>query len=229
MTTSTTVTSQREALLSAFESVRSTTVALCEPLEPEDMVVQTMPDASPTKWHLAHATWFFETLILARHQPRYSLFDDRYHDLFNSYYQSLGDPYPRAQRGLLSRPTVDEVRAYRRHVDAAMVDLLQTGSDELIEEVAPLLTVGVHHEQQHQELLLMDVKHVLARNPLHPTYLQQPAQAATPFTPIEWIPFTGGKVRVGSVVGFHERNIGLEPLSASATDWTTPRSRSSQP
>ena len=120
----------REALLREYRSVRRTTEALCEPLEREDMVVQTTPDVSPTKWHLAHTTWFFEALVLERSGAPHEVFDDRYAALFNSYYRSLGDPYPRAERGLLSRPTVDEILAYRRHVDGAVEALLSGGPDE---------------------------------------------------------------------------------------------------
>ena len=175
---STTVASEREELLRAYQRVRSVTESLCEPLEPEDMVIQTMPEVSPTKWHLAHVTWFFETLVLQRSGAQYTQFDERFGALFNSYYNSLGDPYPRPRRGILSRPTVSEIFGFRRHVDAAMVDLLEDASDETIERLAPTLTIGLNHEQQHQELLLMDIKHVLAQNPLEPAY-----RATEPYAP----------------------------------------------
>jgi len=201
MTASSNVAPAREELLRAYDQVRSTTEALCEPLEPEDMVVQTMPDVSPTKWHLAHVTWFFETLALSRSGAAYAPFDERYPALFNSYYRSLGDPYPRERRGLLSRPTVADVYAYRRHVDAAMTALLEEGPDEAVEKVTPVVTVGLHHEQQHQELLLMDVKHVLGQNPLRPAYrprIDRPDGTQEPSAPLEWRRFEGGRVEVGS-------------------------------
>lgn len=198
MTRTTSTTHEREELLRAYRETRSTTESLVEPLEPEDMVVQTMPDASPTKWHLAHTTWFFETLVLERSGEPYSTFDERYPQLFNSYYESLGNPYPREQRGLLSRPTVDEVLAYRRHVDKAMVELLSTAPEATVAEVAPTLTIGLNHEQQHQELLLMDVKQVLARNPLRPAYRSQSPTSPRPVPPMEWGTFEGGLVQVGA-------------------------------
>ena len=215
---------QGNELLRSYESVRATTDALSAPLEPEDMVVQSMPDVSPTKWHLAHVTWFFETLVLARSGSPYSVHHEGYHELFNSYYESLGDPYPRDRRGLLSRPTVKEVRAYRRHVDAAMGELLEASSDESLDELAPTITIGMHHEQQHQELLLMDIKNVLAQNPLRPAYKKEARRAAqgapsdllTPrgpaapkvlghptrpsgsVAPVEWRAFAGGVIELGA-------------------------------
>lgn len=146
----------------------------------------------------AHVTWFFEALVLERSGERYTPFDPRFPAIFNSYYRSLGDPYPRSRRGLLSRPTVDEVRAYRRHVDAAMAKLLGDGPDAAFEALAPVLTIGLHHEQQHQELLVMDVKHVLAQNPLRPAYRPAPCRRAAAATPLEWRAFSGGEVQIGA-------------------------------
>ena len=150
-----------------------------------------MPDASPVKWHLAHTTWFFETFLLEG-QPRYRPFDPAYRVLFNSYYNAVGEKHPRAERGLLSRPRLEEVLAYRRHVDDAMQALLATEKyeDELLE-------LGLQHEQQHQELILTDLKHLLSRNPLKPAYQKQ-----WPLTPIRareprWIAFEGGLVEIG--------------------------------
>jgi ergothioneine biosynthesis protein EgtB len=197
MTTSTNVAPEREDLLRAYASVRSTTEALCAPLETEDMVVQTMPDVSPTKWHLGHVTWFFETLVLQRSGTEYTSFDERLPALFNSYYNSLGSQYPRARRGLLSRPTVSEVRAYRQHVDEAMTELLEEGPEEAIEQTASVVTVGLHHEQQHQELLLMDIKHVLAQNPLQPAYRSTERVPSTTL-PMKWRSVAGGLVDVGA-------------------------------
>ena len=148
-----------------YERVRSLTTELCHALAAEDTVVQTMPDVSPTKWHLAHVSWFFETFVLEPHAPGYRRYDEQFHFLFNSYYYTAGQMHARPQRGLLSRPTLDEVLAYRRHVDRAMGELL--GGD-MSGELASLVTLGLNHEQQHQELLLTDIKHVFYCNPLKP-------------------------------------------------------------
>lgn len=187
-----------------YRRVRAATVALCGPLEPEDMVVQTMPEVSPTKWHLAHVTWFFETMVLARFLPGYEAFDRRYHALFNSYYQSLGQPFPRDRRGLLTRPTVAQVMAYRRHVDAAMAAVFDGEPDDgELRDLAEVVTIGVHHEQQHQELMLMDILNVLAHNPLRPAYRSQPPAPSTsdepPPAPVSaWRRFGGGEVEIGA-------------------------------
>ncbi|MHC5063129.1 MAG: ergothioneine biosynthesis protein EgtB [Planctomycetota bacterium] len=201
MSISNSTTPQRERLITDFEDLRTTTMALCEPLEPEDMVVQTMPDVSPTKWHLAHVTWFFETFVLARSRAPYMPFRTGYHELFNSYYQSEGKPFPRAQRGLLSRPTVDEVRAYRKHVDREVLKLIEHGPEEVIEQAAPIVEVGLQHEQQHQELLLMDVKHVLAKNPLRPAYRQEKSAPRAAVPALDWCSYAGGRVTVGATDG----------------------------
>jgi len=194
---STSCTPQREQLVDAFRRVRAATAAICEPLAPEDMVVQTSPEVSPIKWHLAHVTWFFETVLLSRYQPGYELFDARFHELFNSYYQSLGTPFPRDRRGILSRPTCAEVFAYRRHVDAAICGMLADVSDDVATEVARLLEIGMHHEQQHQELMLMDILHVFAQNPLRPVY-RQDAPALAVAEPLEWIAIAGADAQVGA-------------------------------
>ena len=154
-----------DKLSAKFAAVRADSVALCRTLEIEDFVVQSMPDVSPTKWHLAHVTWFFEQFVLAPFATDYKPFSDRYDYLFNSYYYTAGDMYKRPQRGLLSRPTVTEVLSYREHVDEAMLALLAQSDDGAIEQ---RITLGLHHERQHQELLLTDIKHVLAQNPLKP-------------------------------------------------------------
>ena len=174
-----------------YRSIRQTTVALGSPLSAEDCALQSMPDASPVKWHLAHTTWFFETFVLAP-QPRYRAFDPAYRVLFNSYYNAVGEKRPRAERGLLSRPTLEEVLAYRRHVDDSVLALLGTETDH-----NALLELGLQHEQQHQELILTDLKHLLSRNPLKPAYQKQ-----WPLTPIRareprWIAFEGGLCEIG--------------------------------
>jgi ergothioneine biosynthesis protein EgtB len=151
-----------------YAAVRTATERLCAPLEPEDLQLQPMPDASPAKWHLAHTTWFFETFLLVPHAAGYRPFHAKYCHLFNSYYEAVGSRHPRAERGLLSRPTVREVYAYRRAVDEAVGDWL--GRGEVPPELAAVVELGLNHEQQHQELLLTDLKAAFARNPLFPAY-----------------------------------------------------------
>jgi hypothetical protein len=164
-----------------FLSVRSLTEQLAEPLSAEDQTVQSMPDASPTKWHLAHTTWFFETFLLRPYAQDYRVFDPAYEYLFNSYYEAVGPRHPRPQRGMITRPGVGEILAYRRHVSDAMAALL-TKIDNRIDH---LVELGLHHEQQHQELLLMDAKHLLAQNPLKPAY-QTAAAAKADARPLAW-------------------------------------------
>lgn len=153
-------------LLEQFERTRATTLRLCRTLEPEDTVVQTMPDVSPTKWHLAHVTWFFERFVLEAFDESYQRLNDDYHFLFNSYYHTAGQMHARPKRGLLARPTLAGVVAYRRHVDAAVGRLLSRRGDDA--ELRGRVTLGLNHEQQHQELLLTDIKHVFSCNPLLP-------------------------------------------------------------
>ena len=161
---STVLDNSAESLRERYERVRATSLALVTDLRPEDTVIQSMPDVSPTKWHLAHVTWFFERFVLEPcGVPR---FDEHYHYLFNSYYNSVGEMHPRPQRGQISRPTLAEVLDYRAHVDEQMARVIDGGRvDDVIRDV---LILGLHHEQQHQELLLTDIKHVLSSNPLRP-------------------------------------------------------------
>jgi len=175
----------------AYRAVREATLVLIAPLSAEDCAIQSMPDASPAKWHLAHTTWFFETFVLAPHVPGYRLFDAAYGYLFNSYYDAIGERHPRPERGMLSRPSLDEVLAYRRYVDEQLI------AGTLPEQAKTLLELGLHHEQQHQELILTDLKHLLSRNPLKPAYQKQ-----WPLTQIRararsWIGFAGGLHDVG--------------------------------
>ena len=149
-----------------YRAVRQATEALTRALTPEDQLAQSMPDASPTKWHLAHVTWFWETFLLIPNLAGYKPFDPRFHYLFNSYYEALGPRQPRPQRGLLTRPSLNDVIAYRAHVDAAMSRLLSDGAGGL----APLVDLGLAHEEQHQELILMDILHLFAQSPLQPAY-----------------------------------------------------------
>ncbi len=185
------------ALATRYRAVRAYSETLCEPLVPEDYVVQSMPDVSPTKWHLAHTSWFFETFVLRPHAAGYEQLDPMYAFLFNSYYVQAGERHCRMQRGLLSRPTVDDVYAYRRHVDAHMLRLLDEACPALLGDVAPLIEVGLHHEQQHQELMLTDVKHVFSINPLYPAYRPYRAPSAGVPAPLEWVAFEEGLYRIG--------------------------------
>ncbi len=191
----TTPTSAPEgSLTERYQAVRGLTEALAAPLGPEDQTVQTMADVSPTKWHRAHVTWFFETFLLQAHQPGYQVHDEHYCYLFNSYYEAVGSRHPRPERGLLTRPTTADVGDYRQAVDQAMGELL---SGEVTPEVAALVTLGLHHEQQHQELLLMDIKHVLGSNPLRPAYaLAMPAPAPEPEA-LSWIDGDTGIAEIG--------------------------------
>ena len=152
----------RAALARRFDAVRARSLRLIEGLEPEDMVIQSMPDVSPTKWHLAHTSWFFETFLLEAHQAGYRHFDDTYRYLFNSYYEAIGPRHPRPARGMLSRPTARQILRYRAHVEEAMRRLIAQADDVVLAKIAPLLVLGLNHEQQHQELIVTDIKHVLA-------------------------------------------------------------------
>jgi ergothioneine biosynthesis protein EgtB len=162
--------SQVVRLRDRFHQIRKFTNALCAGLEPEDCVVQSMPDVSPTKWHLAHTTWFFETFILKKFVPGYRAEIPEYAYLFNSYYNAAGDMHRRDLRGLISRPTLSQAQRYRASVDSHIDDLLSSPDESLLDEIEPLLVLGIHHEQQHQELLITDIKHVLAQNPLYPVF-----------------------------------------------------------
>jgi ergothioneine biosynthesis protein EgtB len=173
-------TSLAADLSARFHEVRNFTTLLCEGLVPEDCVVQSMPEVSPTKWHLAHTTWFFETFILKKWIAGYQPVIPEYAYLFNSYYNAAGDMHRRDLRGLISRPTVDETKQYRASVDSHVGNLLAEADEETLVELAPLITLGIHHEQQHQELLITDIKHVFAQNPLHPVYRQREADPPEP-------------------------------------------------
>lgn len=187
-----------------YAAVRAQTEALCDPLAVEDYVVSSMPDVSPTKWHLAHTSWFFETFVLAPHDPSYRPRDPRYAYLFNSYYVQAGERHCRAQRGLVTRPTVAEVFAYRAHVDEAMARLADRIGEDPAHPAAGLIEIGLHHEQQHQELLLTDIKHVFWMNPLRPAYrpddrpdarARTPAAGAVPA--LRWHEVPEGVHRIG--------------------------------
>ena len=162
--------SPAQSLLARFHEVRNFTDLLSADLAPEDCVVQSMPEVSPTKWHLAHTTWFFETFILKKWMPGYQPEVPQYAYLFNSYYNAAGDMHRRDLRGLISRPTVDETRKYRSSIDSYIDKLISCTDEKLFREIEPILILGIHHEQQHQELLVTDIKHVFAQNPLYPVF-----------------------------------------------------------
>ena len=212
-----------------LEAVRSHSLQLAAPLSAEDRCVQSMPDASPTKWHLAHTTWFFETVVLQAHQPGYRVHDERYAFLFNSYYESLGPRHPRAQRGLLTRPSNEEVLQYRRHVDEALLAFVRESDDVAWAAALPLIALGLQHEQQHQELMLSDAKHLLSLNPLQPAYRSapsddegrafaarglHPAPVCGPSQAMRWLERPGGIAEIGATAGH-----------AFAFDNETPRHR----
>jgi ergothioneine biosynthesis protein EgtB len=177
-----------------YRRVRELSESLSRPLAIEDMVVQSMPDASPTKWHLAHTTWFFETFVLAEAVPGYESFDPAFGFLFNSYYNAVGPRHSRPHRGVLSRPTVDEVWRYREHVDGAMYQLLSASVPPELESV---IEIGCHHEQQHQELVLTDIKHAFAMSPLRPVYRPAGELPSGAAVAPGWVGFEAGTRHVG--------------------------------
>ncbi len=185
-----------DALVARFDRVRSYTERLAAPLSPEDQTVQTMADVSPTKWHRAHVTWFFETFVLAEHEADFAPFQDTYWFLFNSYYEAVGPRYSRPMRGVISRPGAHDVGVYRGNVDERMRELMSSVDDGTLEKLGPTIELGFHHEQQHQELLLMDIKHVLSLNPLQPVYAGAPVRAPEPEA-IRWLDYEGGLVEIG--------------------------------
>ncbi len=175
-----------------YQEIRGTTLELTKPFSAEDQMLQSMPDASPAKWHLAHTTWFFETFILSPHVASYRPFDSRYQYLFNSYYKQLGSHPYRGARGLMSRPSLNEIHAYRSHVDDAMLRHLESVN----EQTAALIELGLNHEQQHQELILTDIKHALWSMPLRPERVNQPRAISTS-APLQWMYFEGGIHKIG--------------------------------
>jgi ergothioneine biosynthesis protein EgtB len=184
------------SLADYYRRVRAATLDLCRTLEPEDFAIQSMPNVSPTKWHFAHTTWFFEQFILVPRNPDYVVFDDQYDYLFNSYYHTKGQMHPRAARGLLSRPTVETIRAYREYVDARMLELI---SVENSPEFEFLVELGLNHEQQHQELLLTDIKHVFSVNPIKPVFISaEKRQRTKPMPEIAFHEFSGGVKQIGA-------------------------------
>jgi len=210
------------SLLTRFRAVRSATMSFCQPLTPEDLMVQSCPEASPVKWHLAHTSWFFETFILSEFLTAYEPFNPEFRWLFNSYYKSLGEMPEKKLRASFSRPPLDQILAYRCYVDAAIERLLEQTPDE---EALRRIALGLEHEQQHLELIATDIKHALFTNPLHPAYI---ASAASPTSqeniapPLDWVSFTPGLPSHPGIV-----DIGITPDPASletfAFDNETPR------
>jgi ergothioneine biosynthesis protein EgtB len=180
-----------------YRNVRCFSEKLCETLEPEDFVIQTMPEASPTKWHLAHTSWFFETFVLKRFCPDYESKHPQYNFLFNSYYNAVGPFYSRPHRGLLSRPTVKEVFRYRTDIDLLVSDLIESADDQLLEKLEPIITLGLNHEQQHQELMVTDIKSVFWQNPLRPVFRERARTPHSPAAPLKWISFHEGIQQIG--------------------------------
>ncbi len=198
---------ERETVLARFEENFQETEALASGLLPEDQSIQSMPDVSPTKWHLAHTAWFFETFILIPSDPLYRVFDPAFAYLFNSYYEAIGPRHPRPQRGLLSRPGVTEIGTYREHVARGMRAFSARTGERLWRSVSPRIELGIQHEKQHQELILMDIKHVFSINPLFPAYRQAPAPSRAAPAPLLWIEFPGGLEEIGFAGdGFHFDN-----------------------
>ncbi len=187
----------RKLLAEKFMQVRSFTEKLCEPLETEDYVIQTMPDVSPTKWHLAHVSWFFEAFVLSKADENYKSIHPLYTYLFNSYYVRIGQRWFRPQRGFLSRPTVKEIYEYREFVNNNLLKFIEKADDKTYNEYAPVIEIGLNHEQQHQELLLTDIKHVLSHNPLNPVYHENEIASKDKTPEITWIDFDGGIFEIG--------------------------------
>jgi len=185
-----------DTLLARYTAVRGRSLALAAPLSPEDCAAQSMPDASPTKWHLAHTTWFFETFVLEAHEPGFQPFAPAFRVLFNSYYNGVGAKHPRPQRGLLTRPSLEEVLAYRANVDARMARWVPTVAHD--DALRGLIELGLQHEQQHQELMLTDILHLLSCNPLFPAYAKaSDAVAPEPAGAVAWLSFDGGLTDIG--------------------------------
>jgi ergothioneine biosynthesis protein EgtB len=190
--------SRAEQLLARFHQVRDFSRKLSEHLAPEDCVVQSMPDVSPTKWHLAHTTWFFETFVLKKWVSGYQSEVPEYAYLFNSYYNAAGDMHRRDLRGLISRPTVNESFRFRESINAHVDDLLSQADDKLLDEVEPIITLGIHHEQQHQELLITDIKHVFAQNPLYPVYRERKIDnRKIDILPLRFVEFDEATIQIG--------------------------------
>jgi len=199
-TNSDSITSPRQNLFQKFAGVRQESEDICAPLETEDYGIQTMPDVSPPKWHLAHTSWFFETFLLKPFQKNYREYHPQFAQLFNSYYNTVGSYHPRPQRGFLSRPTVDEVYLYRNHINEQMEELIIEVDEKHWGEITNRTILGINHEQQHQELMLTDIKHIFSVNPLRPQYRKLPLKTGRP-TEQQWLSYSGGLVSIGHSFG----------------------------
>lgn len=187
---------RRELLARRYRAIRGVTTRLCQTLSSEDCSAQSMPDASPAKWHLAHTAWFFETFILRREDPNYVVFHPRFEFLFNSYYNSVGKQFSRPDRGLLTRPPLEEIGRYRAHVDR-VVNALLDDPGRLDTEALDIIELGLNHEQQHQELMLTDIKHLFGQNPLAPVYRAAKQSHAEPMRSLDWHHFDAGLIEIG--------------------------------
>ena len=189
------------SIVDRYLKIRAQSLHLIISLSATDAQLQSMPDASPAKWHLAHTTWFYETFILCPYLKGYSRFSEAYNYLYNSYYNGIGEQYPRAQRGLISRPSLSDILSYRTFVDESiqlLFDNLENSDVESISELSGLLVLGLNHEQQHQELLLTDIKHAFFYNPLYPAYKRLPAEfVETEAVALKWLPVSSGLASVG--------------------------------
>jgi ergothioneine biosynthesis protein EgtB len=192
-----TIADERQASAERYRKIRAFSETLCKPLHPEDCVIQSMPDASPAKWHLAHTSWFFETFVLRPGLANYQESAPHNSYLFNSYYNAVGPMHCRARRGMISRPTLEETYRYRQHVDAAMMNFFETIGEERWREFKPVVVLGLNHEQQHQELFLTDIKHMLAQNPLCPAYTPCPQAEPGSIAPLRWLSFAEGNYAIG--------------------------------
>jgi ergothioneine biosynthesis protein EgtB len=190
----------QESLIEFYKTVREFSHTLAEPLEIEDYVVQSMPDVSPTKWHLAHTSWFFETFVLSKAIREYRSPNPQYAYLFNSYYILAGERHLRPKRGFISRPTVGETYSYRNHVDESMLQFMHSANKKEWKELSAVIEIGIHHEQQHQELIVTDIKHVLSENPLNPQYVskQKPDRTTDKPQELKWVSFEGGVRNIGN-------------------------------
>jgi ergothioneine biosynthesis protein EgtB len=199
MNNSHSVLNDRNSLVENFSKIRLFTEKLCEPLVTEDYVIQTMPDVSPTKWHLGHTSWFFESFILRDVNKDYESINPLYDYLFNSYYVQIGERWFRPHRGLLSRPTVKDVYDYRKYVNDKVQNFIETADEKSLAKFAPIIEIGLNHEQQHQELILTDIKHVLSVNPLKPVYAERSInKEPLPDSKLNWIEFPEGIYHIGS-------------------------------
>jgi ergothioneine biosynthesis protein EgtB len=188
----------REELINHYSKIRRFTETLCEPLETEDYVIQSMPDVSPTKWHIGHTSWFFEAFIISNADSNYKSIHPLYTYLFNSYYVQIGERWDRPNRGLLSRPTVKDIYEYRNFVDNNVIEFIKNCDEKHYKEYAPIIEIGINHEQQHQELLLTDIKHVLSFNPLNPVYSAKEIVSGDDVQKMNWKEFDGGVFEIGN-------------------------------